>query len=336
MRSWGNEPDLRPARCHPDCEVLLERHSVDHLYASAAEAAEEPPRPLEERTRERLDRFLAACEASAANSSASKWGHKTTTEHIFALYEPYADDMTGFSVEQYFVDRCRHVPTIFITRDGRTCVPSKMKRAGLPLDLAISRWRYSIYLLGAFQKFHPNFLHLRFEDLVQQPESTLARVCAFRGIAYSDEMLRGTKNTKLLPEYQSEIVDPSKAQIGAEPSWAPMIAAELRAAGYQGLADASISGHLEALSSSRAAGWALAGNAALLAVSVVVDGRLIASGEVNLHRPDVAEAFGTNGRNGFDLVLPNLSQPELRRARVVVEANGAALELDKSGIQEIV
>jgi hypothetical protein len=55
---------------------------------------------------------------------------------------------------------------------------------------AVARWRYSTALAERHARRHPDgYLIVRFEDLVQDVEATLRRVCQFIGASYEPAML---------------------------------------------------------------------------------------------------------------------------------------------------
>lgn len=195
---------------HPRCVALLEKLSRQHLYDAQSAPSE------------RIEAFLAACEQEASVHEGLLWGHKTTTEHTGKLGE-------AGSIE--FVRALSATPTIFIVRDGRTCVPSKMRRGKVSLDRAIELWKFSVWLLARFREAGGPLLVLKYEDLVTNAPRELAKVCAFLGVDYDDVMLSGTTNDKMQPVYRREGFD-LPAAIGPAQSWFAEIANELAELGY--------------------------------------------------------------------------------------------------------
>lgn len=137
---------------------------------------------------------------------------------------------------------------IHILRDPRAVFASSMrkgfigpKRLGLPparpielglgfwwaIDLA-ARWRLAVDLDRRYrQDFPHHYLMCRFEDLVDDPEPEIRRMCAFVGVPYSDEMVdrpvvsssfmpRGTRGIR--PEarshWRAEVARPLARWIG--------------------------------------------------------------------------------------------------------------------------
>lgn len=81
---------------------------------------------------------------------------------------------------------------INLIRDGRDVVSSYVKMHGDSiLGESIYRWRESILRVKKVQKriAGENFLDLKYEDLVLEPESALRKVSGFLGIEYSESML---------------------------------------------------------------------------------------------------------------------------------------------------
>jgi Sulfotransferase family len=150
----------------------------------------------------RISNFLRACEADAAASPTRLWGHKTTTEHIRGLRSlhpdsPFAgDEKTRRQAERFdylgcFIAATKHIPVIYILRDGRACVRSKLIRANLPLDEAIDRWKFAVQVFDAYREAGVRLLPVKMEDLVSMPEATLYAVCDFIGVTYKPAMLAG-------------------------------------------------------------------------------------------------------------------------------------------------
>ncbi|MES1200570.1 MAG: sulfotransferase [Pseudomonadota bacterium] len=219
---------------HPRCEVQFERHSIGLLLGQSLRPCEELP-DFEARVRARVARFIAACGDEAALRPDLLWGHKTTSEQINGLHRFGDIRVSGraFDAIGHFVDQMAQTPTIFIIRDGRTCVSSKMRRARLSIEDAIRCWKFSIALLRRTQASAARLVVLKLEDLVTNPEQELRRVCVFLGVDYDPVMLQGTANTKMAPEYRrigfSRHVT---APVDPDPPWLNQIAEELYYCGY--------------------------------------------------------------------------------------------------------
>ena len=105
------------------------------------------------------------------------WGDQSP---IHTMYLPY--------IEKIFPD----AKYIHLLRDGRDVIASFVEKFGpVYLDEAIYRWRISIknaQKLG--MKIRADqFLEIRYENLVKEPESTLGSICKFIDIPYSSNML---------------------------------------------------------------------------------------------------------------------------------------------------
>jgi hypothetical protein len=93
----------------------------------------------------------------------------------------------------------KHFPNakvVHIVRDGRAVAASIMPLDWGPNEIygAARFWQMRIGLGYAAASFlGPDQLHhLRYEDLVREPEATLGRLADFMGVAYHEDMLRGT------------------------------------------------------------------------------------------------------------------------------------------------
>lgn len=102
---------------------------------------------------------------------------------------------------------------LFILRDGRSCVNSKVRRTNQPVNTACERWLYSVDCYRFLREKHNNSLCIKFEDLLLNPEHTLSTVCEFLDVEFSKVMLNGVSNKKMLPEYQNTELIRSKADI---------------------------------------------------------------------------------------------------------------------------
>ena len=195
---------------HPALEVGLEHASVDCLMGKSLPVDFQSGDPSR-LAHDRIAAFLACCSEEARRHPGKLWGNKITTEQIYGLEDHNeVNPARPINVlEVFFDDVLAAVPVIFIIRDGRTCVRSKMARTGQPLETACARWRYSVRVLDHLRSRRRAFYWLRYEDLVGEPEATLDGLCRFLGLRYDERMLRGTSTTKLLPEYRRAGLDPT-------------------------------------------------------------------------------------------------------------------------------
>lgn len=187
---------------HPTIRMGFEAFATDYLKGFRI-AHHDYSHMLDERIRA----FQQACIGEAKNHPGKMWGNKITTEQIAGL-EDY-NGLFPFAKKPVFEAFFGHMATdvIFILRDGRNCVASKVKRTGQPWELAVHRWRYAVRTYEYLQAHYPRTLLVRFEDLVMSPEKELARITEFLGINYCDTMLQGTQNQNMLADYQRKGFD---------------------------------------------------------------------------------------------------------------------------------
>jgi hypothetical protein len=219
---------------HPRCEIIYETLSATYLVCDTdADRVAEQGRSLEQRTRRRVGRFVDAWGEEASRHPGMVWGHKTTTEQIRALTKQPPPGPADFDPIGYFVETLSAVPTVFILRDGRTCIPSKMSRAGRSLDFALSLWAFSVEYLKRLRASDTPLHVVKMEDLVRNPVPALKEICAFVGLPYDERMLDGTANKKMLPEYRHGRFEVDKVELpDAPPEWVSKIEAELVYCGY--------------------------------------------------------------------------------------------------------
>lgn len=183
---------------HSKLEVLSEYSSISHLMGRELQC--DDIKIFHQRT----SVFMALCKAKARETPDKIWGNKITTEQIRSLEEhniknPDAQlDILDTFFKQYFKNHKK----IFILRDGRSCVNSKVKRTGQPMRTACEKWSYSVSVYKYLQACD-NSLSIRFEDLLFLPDATLQKVCQFLEISYEPDMLKGVANKRLMPEYQN-------------------------------------------------------------------------------------------------------------------------------------
>jgi hypothetical protein len=191
---------------HPDLEVGFELHAQACLMGKALSG------PSRDDLHHRLAAFIAACNAEAEHSPCRLWGNKITTEQILGLEDHnVAKPRSRLDVfDVFFNDYFGQLKIVFILRDGRSCVISKVNRAGRSFELAVERWRHSVQCYRFLRERNANNLCIRFEDLLLEPEGALQQVCSFLGVSYQDVMLEGVRNPKLSPEYQHGKLDVSK------------------------------------------------------------------------------------------------------------------------------
>ena len=115
--------------------------------------------------------------AYAALESKSRWGDKTPA------YLSHVDELAELWPEARFV---------ILVRDGRDVALSVMR---LPFGAnnawaAARSWKHAVRLGREAEQCHPErVLTVRYEDLAQDPETLVPRVCAFLALDYGTQML---------------------------------------------------------------------------------------------------------------------------------------------------
>jgi hypothetical protein len=215
---------------HTELEVGFERHAQECLMGKALDG------PGKDDIHVRMEAFIASCNADAQRSPARLWGNKVTTEQIFGLEDHNAANPSSpqATLEVFFNGYFRDRKVVFILRDGRACVASKVRRAGRPYELACERWRYCVQCYRFLRERHQHACFVRFEDLLYQPVDNLDRICDFLAVPFQPEMLEGVGNAKLAPEYRNVALDTTKASTSGFPAeHLATIREELEYCGYQ-------------------------------------------------------------------------------------------------------
>lgn len=218
---------------HSQLSVGFEVGGVDCLLGRAV--PELPGRVLDTR----VSAFFEACRHAAATSGAPRWGNKITTEQLAGLNrQNLHQHLRGLPpvpvLEIFFNQYLAGVPVIFLLRDGRACVDSKMRRAGQDLEKACGNWLYGVEVHDFLQS-RPNTLFLRFEELLTHPRECLDGVLAFLGLEFEDSLLseQGTRHPAMLPAYRRSGIDVSRAaRPSADHVAVPLIGEALQRCGY--------------------------------------------------------------------------------------------------------
>ena len=182
---------------------------------------------------QRLDRFHACCEEARARHPGLVWGNKITTEHVFGLEDHNALNPPYVDVTRRLVERMAGYRIVFVLRDGRACIDSKVRRTGQPVALAAFRWRYSVQVLRSLRQTPSLRAVVRFEDLVLEPRVVLEGVCDALGIAFEEGMLEQTESDLLVKEYrQPGFVAEKAAPAELPPEILAFIRGDLAECGY--------------------------------------------------------------------------------------------------------
>ena len=158
----------------------------------------------------RTSAFLAACDASAASFPGLIWGNKITTEQLRPLQKH--NTIAGYEpidlLPEFFQRTMHGKRIIFILRDGRSCVISKVNRTGCDLAWACSRWLFSAKIYRYLREHQGDWHTLKYEELVADPEKTTRAICAFLGLDFEPSMLtEGPNNPKMLAEYRQSGIE---------------------------------------------------------------------------------------------------------------------------------
>lgn len=83
---------------------------------------------------------------------------------------------------------------LFLTRDGRAVVNSRLRKYGADPIAIVDEWIAQVRATEALVSEHPDTcMRVRYEALATEPEKTIERVCAFLDLPFEPEMLRYEK-----------------------------------------------------------------------------------------------------------------------------------------------
>lgn len=212
---------------HPSLEVAFELGGHEYLRGKALE--EMPGQVFYDRA----DSFINCCLRAAQASDRAQWGNKIITEQLAGLNrhnlhcQPPLDTLDLF-LNEYLAP----LKIIYLLRDGRACVESKLNRTSQSLQEACRKWLFSVRVYEFLQS-RPNTLLLRYEDLLAQPAKTLQQVYQFLEVGRFDDFQSGTMSEKIPGEYRTTSIEAGRAGEFTEdhPS-VEFIGDELRRCGY--------------------------------------------------------------------------------------------------------
>ena len=210
---------------------------VDFEHEAKATLVFAEPQPGIDRLTSRSAAFRAACDAKAAQHVGQIYGNKITTEQILALHGwgPRNPAEPEPVLRHFFDEAMSGAKVVFIVRDGRTCVRSKVNRKGMTPGEACQLWQYGVGVLRFLRARGERLHEVRYEDLVEDPERVLRGVCGFLGVPFEEGMLEGVGNPQMQPTYRQGEVDASKLDLaGVPPGTAEILDDELRELGYVG------------------------------------------------------------------------------------------------------
>ncbi len=214
---------------HSQLEVGFEVGSIDCLRGRALE--DEPARLFQQRS----GAFVERCLAAAAASPAALWGNKITTEQLAGLNKHNLYHVPPLDIlDAFFNDVLKGLPVIYLLRDGRACVQSKLARTAQSLEQACDSWRYAVTVYEFLQQ-RPRTLFMRFENLVLNPERELGRALDLLGVDFEPGLTggAGTMHPGMPPAYRRAGIDPGRAtDLDSTHPCVALIEPELKRCGY--------------------------------------------------------------------------------------------------------
>lgn len=205
---------------HPQWNVAVEAHAADYLLGQALE---------EDGLKARLQGFVKACKAEA-RATGTAWGNKITTEQLDFLYDLDSTEAVRAAVKKNLFQGRK---VVFVLRDGRSCVHSKLQRTDADLDTAVARWKGSVEWLRYLKTLKIDLHLVRFEQLLRRPTEELKSLCRFIECPFDEEMLKGTSSNRLPEEYRRQDIDHEKSNIPSTAlAYTELMEEELKELGY--------------------------------------------------------------------------------------------------------
>ena len=187
---------------HSQLEIALEEHVNDYIVpADYRQKLAQPQKAL--------NGFIQACEADGKRSK-QRYGNKLTTEQL-----GFVEDFGRNTLlrEALVKDLFKARKLVFISRDGRNCIHSKMERTGADYATALFYWKHSVNLLKYLEQQPIEMHRLKYEDLLAKPEETLADVCQFLCLQMESQMWEGSNSNRISEQYRQKGLDLSKIEV---------------------------------------------------------------------------------------------------------------------------
>lgn len=158
--------------------------------------------------------FREGCLSEIRRHPGRIWGNKITTEHLFGLEDHNAVHAPRIDVlRRFFEETVPEFRIVFIVRNGRACVASKVRRTGQTWEQAAFRWHYCVRVLKVVRGLQRPVCTIRFEDLVTDAAATLQAASRYLGVEFEPGMLQQTASTSLLPEYRRGGFEAGRAEV---------------------------------------------------------------------------------------------------------------------------
>ena len=158
-------------------------------------------------------------------------------ENNFALYDTVGDvrgidkvvdsSKSYFKAAQLYKTQPTRVKIILLVRDGRAVMYSAIKK-GVPRELRLKAWR------NLYRRALPilsrnvdskDILRVHYEDLANNPEAELKRICRFIGLMFEPQMLKFMEQTHHVTN-GNDMRFGSDSAIKLDDSWKGAIAAD--------------------------------------------------------------------------------------------------------------
>lgn len=214
---------------HSQLEIAFEQFAAAYLMG------QQLPVEIASNYHERTRTFLQACDSAAHQFPTAVWGNKITTEQLRALqkHNTIESYVKIDFLDEFFQRTLKGKKVIFILRDGRSCIISKVNRTGIDLNQACIRWLFSAKVYRYLREHDGDWHIVKYEDLVAEPEQTTRSLCAFLGLDFEPDMLlKGPSNPKMLADYRQAGIE-QKTPIKTLPGeYLEQLRADLEYCGY--------------------------------------------------------------------------------------------------------
>lgn len=182
---------------------------------------------------DRAEGFLQRCLRVSRSASTPQWGNKITTEQVTGLNRHNMFNTPAIDVmDKFFNQLLAPLKIVYVLRDGRACIESKLRRTEQSMESACKHWRDAIKILVLLQQ-RENVHVVRYEELVTAPVYQLQQICDFLNIEFEPDMLAGSNNVKIREQYRNPVIESQRAlAVDLQHSCTEFISQELEYCGY--------------------------------------------------------------------------------------------------------
>ena len=119
--------------------------------------------------------------------------NKVPDSSVRWLEKTPANVLNFFNINEFYNGKSKF---IHILRDGRDVTTSVHPKVPDKFWVPVDRWVLTVNK-GLDMIEHPNVLTIKYEELTNETEETVRKICTFLSLAYSEDIINWTNNTQI-------------------------------------------------------------------------------------------------------------------------------------------